>query len=75
MRTTQVTPGGIRVCGKQPLTAEELSAVDEVADLARRQHEARRAALSPEERAAEDRRVSEGQERLRRLQRHARDAR
>lgn len=54
MRTTQVTPGGIRVCGTVDLTPEELAAVDALADAARRYEEARRAALSDEERAAED---------------------
>ena len=64
MRTTQVTPGGIRVCGRAELTAEELSAVDQLADIVREREDARRAALSPEERAAEDTRHRAIQERI-----------
>jgi len=70
-----VTPGGIRVCGHEPLTEEELAAVDELADLAAAAEERRRAALSPEERAAEDAKREEGQARLRRLQQRAREDR
>lgn len=75
MRSVQVTPGGIRVCGRAPLTAEELSAVDTLADLAAQQEQARLAALSPAERAADDARRAEGQARLRRLQRRAQEDR
>ncbi len=75
MRSVQITPGGIRVCGRAPLTAEELSAVDQLAEIVREQEEARRARLSPEERAAEDTRRAEGAARLRRLQRSAREDR
>jgi hypothetical protein len=67
VRTTQVTPGGIRVCGRAELTAEELSAVDQLADIVCEQEEARRAALSPEERAAEDARRQAAEERRARL--------
>jgi hypothetical protein len=72
VRSTQVTPGGIRVCGHQPLTAEELAAVDELARLVSIAEERRRAALSPEERAAEDARRAESAARLRCLQERAR---
>lgn len=75
MRSLQVTPGGIRVCGHAPLTAEELDAVDQLADAACRMEERRLAALSPEERAAEDARRAEGAARLRRLQQRAREDR
>ena len=75
MRSTQVTPGGIRVCGHQPLTDEELAAVDSIAAHVRAHDERRRAALSDEERAAEDAKRAEGQARLRRIQARVRAAR
>jgi hypothetical protein len=75
VRSTQITPGGIRVCGTQPLTAEELAAVDALPELVRRAEEERRAALTPAELAAEDARRVEGAARLTRLQRHAREGR
>jgi hypothetical protein len=71
-RSLQVTPGGIRVCGHEPLTDDELAAVDELADAACRLEERRRAALSPAELAAEDERRAAGRARLRRLQEGAR---
>lgn len=67
MRTTQVTPGGIRVCGHQTLTVEELAAVDELAEWVRTTEDNRRAALSPEERSAEDTRSQAAEERRARL--------
>ncbi len=67
MRSVQVTPGGIRVCGQAALTPEELSAVDQLADIVRQQEDTRRAALTPEERAAEDLRQQEAEERRARL--------
>lgn len=73
VRSLQVTPGGIRVCGRQPLTDAELGAVDELADLAVRAEDRRRAALSPQARAADDEQRAAGRARLRRLQRLARD--
>lgn len=69
--TQQVTPGGIVVCVREPLTAEELAAVDSLAEVARRQEEARRAALTPEERAD----LAERHARLRRIQRRAQEDR
>jgi hypothetical protein len=75
VRSTQITPGGIRVCGTQPLTTEELAAVDALPELVRRAEEERRAALTPAELAAEDARHAEGAARLTRLQRHAREGR
>lgn len=75
MSTVQRTPGGIRVCGHEPLTDEELAAVDALADAAVRMEEKRLAALSPEERAAEERKRAEGHARLRRLQQSAREDR
>jgi len=72
MRSTQVTPGGIRVCGTQALTPEELSALDELARLVQVAEENRRAALLPEERAAEDAERAAAQARLRRTQERAR---
>lgn len=68
MRSTQVTPGGIRVCGRKPLTGEELAAVDELAALVWQQEEVRYAALTPEQRAAEDKHRAEGVARLARIQ-------
>lgn len=65
MRTTQVTPGGIRVCGTGELTADELAAVDALGDWVKEREEARYAALSPEERAAEDERHERVQARIR----------
>lgn len=67
MRSTQVTPGGIRVCGHQALTVEELSAVDELAEWVRTAEDNRRAALTPEERSAEDARRQAAEERRARL--------
>lgn len=67
MRSTQVTPGGIRVCGTQELSAEELSALDELAEWVRTAEDNRRAALTPEERAAEDTRRQAAEERRARL--------
>jgi hypothetical protein len=74
-RSTQLTPGGIRVCGRAPLTAEELDALDQLADAVRRGEEIRRAALTDEERTAEDTKRAEGQARLRRAQKRARESR
>jgi hypothetical protein len=68
-RSTQVTPGGVRVCGREPLTADELAAVDELARLAVEQRERQRAAMTPERRAADDARVAAGRARLERLRR------
>jgi hypothetical protein len=75
VRTTQTTPGGIRVCGHALLTAEELDAVDQLADAVREQQQRRRAGMTDAERAAEDWRRLEGQARLRRLQQSAREGR
>lgn len=75
MRSVQVTPGGIRICGREELTAEELAAVDTLADLACQAEDRRRAALTPAQRAAEDGRRAEGQARLRRLQGRAQEDR
>jgi hypothetical protein len=74
-RTTQFTPGGIRVCGAKPAPPEVLAALDELAAAVIRAEEARRAALPPAERAEEARRRAAGQERLARLQRRAREDR
>jgi hypothetical protein len=73
MRSTQVTPGGIRVCGHEPLTDRELAAVDELARLAAAAEDRRRARLTDEQRAAEDQRRAEGRARLERAQRSAAD--
>jgi hypothetical protein len=61
----QVTPGGIRVCGRALLTAAELSALDELADAVRADEDRRYASLSPAERAAEDGRQEEAERRRR----------
>lgn len=74
-RSTQVTPGGIRVCGHQPLTAEELDAVDQLAEAVREQEQRRRKRMTPAQRAAEDWKRTEGRARLARLQRSAQEGR
>jgi hypothetical protein len=64
--TAYVTPGGVRLCRvTKPPTAELAAAVI-------RAEESRRAALTPEERAAEDAHRAEGRARLARLQARAR---
>jgi hypothetical protein len=72
-RRPYITPGGIRVCGtdREP-TPQLLAAVDELAAAAIRAEETRRAALSPEQRAAEDTRRAEGAARLSRIRHRAR---
>jgi hypothetical protein len=75
VRSTQFTPGGIRVCGRAPLTPAELDALDQLAALVVTGEENRRAALAPEQRDAEDAKRAEGQARLRRFQQRARDSR
>jgi hypothetical protein len=72
MRSTQHTPGGLRVCGHQPLTTDELAALDELARWVRAGEERRRAALTDAERAAEDTRRAEADARLARIQRRLR---
>jgi hypothetical protein len=71
--TAYVTPGGVRLCRvTKPPTAEAMAAVDELAAAVIRAEESRRAALTPEERAAEDAHRAEGRARLARLQARAR---
>lgn len=72
MRVARVTPGGVRVCGTRAPTDADLAAVDELAAAVIRHEEARRAALTPEQRAADDARRAEGAARLARLQARAR---
>ena len=64
MRSTQFTPGGIRLCGTWEASPEVLAAVDELAAAVIRAEETRRAALSAEERSAEDARRKAAADRI-----------
>jgi len=64
VRSTQFTPGGIRLCGTREASPEVLAAVDELAAAVIRAEEARRAALSAEERSAEDARRKAAADRI-----------
>jgi hypothetical protein len=74
MGRAYVTPGGVRLCRvTKPPAPEAMAAVDELAAAVIAADEARRAALTPEQLAAEDAHRAEGRARLARLQARARE--